>query len=147
MSHRIYLIVGREAELTWSHLQVEYYRKAVELDRYLAIAYFQAGVSNFLLANFEEAMVNFNDALVYLRGNRFIDYQQLGLQFRLYSCEVRFNRGLCSIYRNQREAGMHDFWSAAKEKMSVDHDVIFEAIQEGGEACFPICFMMTTSGS
>ena len=75
-------------------------------------------------------MANFNDALRFLRGNRFINYEQLGLKFRLYSCEVLFNRGLCSIYIHQREAGMEDLQIAAKEKEKAEHDVIDEAIAE-----------------
>lgn len=78
-------------------------------------------------------MANFNDALRFLRGNRFINYEQLGLKFRLYSCEVLFNRGLCSIYIQQKEAGMEDLHIAAKEKEKADHDVIDEAIEEEAE--------------
>lgn len=78
-------------------------------------------------------MANFNDALRFLRGNRFIDYEQLGLKFKLYSCEVLFNRGLCSIYIQQKEAGMEDLHLAAKEKEKPDHDVIDEAIAEEAE--------------
>lgn len=78
-------------------------------------------------------MANFNDALRFLRGNRFINYEQLGLKFRLYSCEVLFNRGLCSIYIQQKEAGMEDLHIAAKEKEKQDHDVIDEAITEEAE--------------
>ena len=78
-------------------------------------------------------MANFNDALRFLRGNRFINYEQLGLNFRLYSCEVLFNRGLCSIYIQQKEAGMQDLSVAAKEKEKSDHDVIDEAITEEAE--------------
>jgi hypothetical protein len=40
------------------------YVEATKLDQYLAIAYFQEGVSNFLLGEFEEALGNFNDALL-----------------------------------------------------------------------------------
>lgn len=112
---------------------VKYYQKAIELDQYLAIAYFQEGVSNFLLGDFEEAMANFNDTLLYLRGNRFIDYEQLGLKFRLYSCEVLFNRGLCYIYLHQAEPGMRDLVYASQEKLTADHGVIDEAIRENAE--------------
>ena len=86
-------------------LQVDCYQRAVRLDQYLAVAYFQQGVSNFLMGDFEEALANFNDTLLYLRGNNNIDYEQLGLKFKLYSCEVLFNRGLCYIYLQQRDAG------------------------------------------
>ncbi|KAL1967054.1 hypothetical protein VTN77DRAFT_3578 [Rasamsonia byssochlamydoides] len=112
---------------------VECYQRAVSLDNYLAVAYFQEGVSNFLLGDFEEALANFNDTLLYLRGNTCIDYEQLGLKFRLYSCEVLFNRGLCYIYLQQMEPGMQDLEYAAKEKVTPDHNVIDEAIRERAE--------------
>ncbi|KAI9721118.1 MAG: hypothetical protein M1812_002599 [Candelaria pacifica] len=112
---------------------VSYYQRAVRLDQYLAVAYFQQGVSNFLVGDFEEALANFNDTLLYLRGNTWIDYEQLGLKFKLYSCEVLFNRGLCYIYLQQKEAGLQDFSYAVKEKMVEDHNVIDEAIKEEAE--------------
>ncbi|RVX68704.1 hypothetical protein B0A52_07590 [Exophiala mesophila] len=109
---------------------VECYQRAIKLDQYLAVAYFQQGVSNFLVGDFEEALANFNDTLLYLRGNTYIDYEQLGLKFKLYSCEVLFNRGLCYTYLQQEESGMQDFSFAQKEKMTPDHDVIDDAIKE-----------------
>lgn len=112
---------------------VEYYQRAVQLDQYLAVSYFQQGVSNFLMGDFEEALANFNDTLLYLRGNNNIDYEQLGLKFKLYSCEVLFNRGLCYIYLQQKDAGMQDLIFASREKMVPDHDVIDEAIKEQAE--------------
>lgn len=75
-------------------------------------------------------MANFNDTLLYLRGNRYINYEQLGLKFKLYSCEVLFNRGLCYIYLQQKEAGMGDLRYAAREKETDAHEVIDEAIKE-----------------
>ncbi|KAK7417510.1 hypothetical protein QQZ08_011592 [Neonectria magnoliae] len=112
---------------------VESYQRAIRLDQYLAVAYFQQGVSNFLLGDFEEALANFNDTLLYLRGNAMIDYAQLGLLFKLYSCEVLFNRGLCYIYLQQIDAGMQDLTYAVKEKVVEDHNVIDEAIREQAE--------------
>ncbi|KUI64475.1 Neutrophil cytosol factor 2 [Cytospora mali] len=109
------------------------YQRAIKLDQYLAVAYFQQGVSNFLLGDFEEALANFNDTLLYLRGNTMIDYAQLGLLFKLYSCEVLFNRGLCYIYLQQLDAGMQDLSYAVKEKVVEDHNVIDEAIREEAE--------------
>ena len=82
------------------------------------------------MGDFEEALANFNDTLLYLRGNTYIDYEQLGLKFKLYSCEVLFNRGLCYIYLQQESPGMQDFGFAQKEKMTRDHDVIDDAIRE-----------------
>lgn len=124
-------------EVTNSGVQVECYQRAIRLDSYLAVAYFQQGVSNFLLGDFEEALANFNDTLLYLRGNTMIDYAQLGLLFKLYSCEVLFNRGLCYIYLQQKESGMLDLNYAVKEKMVEDHNVIDEAIREEAEVGNP----------
>lgn len=117
-------------DVTDDEEQVDCYQRAVGLDQYLAIAYFQEGVSNFLLGDFEEALANFNDTLLYLRGNTSIDYEQLGLKFRLFSCEVLFNRGLCYIYLQQMGPGMQDLQYASKEKVTPDHDVIDDAIRE-----------------
>lgn len=129
-------LTGVGVRLTRVPIQVECYQAAIRLDNYLAVAYFQQGVSNFLLGDFEEALANFNDTLLYLRGNTSIDYEQLGLKFKLYSCEVLFNRGLCYIYLQQMEPGMQDLQYAAKEKVTRDHDVIDEAIRERAEVEF-----------
>ncbi len=117
--------------------QVECYQRAVKLDQYLAVAYFQQGVSNFLLGDFEEALANFNDTLLYLRGNTLIDYSQLGLLFKLYSCEVLFNRGLCYIYLEQMDAGLQDLQYAVKEKVVEDHNVIDDAIRDEAKVRIP----------
>lgn len=124
--------------------QVECYQRAIKLDQYLAVAYFQQGVSNFLLGDFEEALANFNDTLLYLRGNTMIDYAQLGLLFKLYSCEVLFNRGLCYIYLQQKDAGMQDLAYAVKEKVVEDHNVIDEAIREEAEVRTVQCWVCLT---
>ncbi|KAF8246257.1 hypothetical protein K440DRAFT_651118 [Wilcoxina mikolae CBS 423.85] len=131
---KIYFNIGMiHATLGEHEKAVEAYARATKLDSFLAVAYFQMGVSNFLLGEFAEAMANFNEALLYLRGNTLIDYEQLGLKFKLYSCEVLFNRGLCYIYDQQLELGMKDLEYAAKEKQVDDHNVIDEAIREQAE--------------
>lgn len=86
-----------------------------------------------MLGDFEEALANFNDTLLYLRGNTSIDYEQLGLEFRLYSCEVLFNRGLCYIYLQQMGPGIQDMEYAAKEKVTQYHVVIDDALRENAD--------------
>lgn len=49
---------------------VQHFREAIGLDKYLAVAYFQCGVSSFLLGRYDEAFADFNEALLYLRGNQ-----------------------------------------------------------------------------
>ena len=38
---------------------------------------------------YDSALGDFDKTMVNLRGNPFIDYKQLGLQYKLYACEVR----------------------------------------------------------
>lgn len=122
-------------------LQVDFYHRAIARDRYLAVAYFQCGVSNFLLGEFEAALANFNDTISCLRGNQHIDYDQLGLKYKLHFCEALFNRGLCYIYLQQKALGMQDLRSASMKKVTSGHNVIDEAIEEEAEVSYlDLCY-------
>ncbi|KAA1084453.1 hypothetical protein PGT21_028282 [Puccinia graminis f. sp. tritici] len=121
------------ATLGEHEVAIENFRTATSLDQYLAVAYFQCGVSNFLLGMYEEAVKDFEDALMYLRGNLTIDYSQLGLKFRLYSCEILFNKGLSLIYQGAEAEGMIDLQEARKEKQTAEHSVIDDAIADRAE--------------
>ncbi|EIW80831.1 hypothetical protein CONPUDRAFT_82858 [Coniophora puteana RWD-64-598 SS2] len=123
----IYATVGQH------ELAVEQFTAATQLDVYLAVAYFQSGVSNFLLGRFDVALRDFEEALLYLRGNQAINYEQIGLKFKLYSCEILFNRGLAKLNLGYQQDGLFDLREAAKEKVTDEHDVINEAIRDGGE--------------
>ncbi|KII95742.1 hypothetical protein PLICRDRAFT_48694 [Plicaturopsis crispa FD-325 SS-3] len=112
---------------------VEQFIEATRLDQYLAVAYFQCGVSNFLLARYELALKDFEEALLYLRGNQAINYEQLGLKFKLFSAEVLFNKGLAQIYLGNTQAGLADMEEARREKATEEHNVIDDAIQDRGE--------------
>lgn len=112
---------------------IENFNAATSLDQFLAVAYFQCGVSNFLLTRYELALKDFEEALLYLRGNQAINYEQLGLKFKLYSAEVLFNKGLCQIYMGQVNEGLQDLGEASQEKSTPEHSVIDDAIQDRGE--------------
>jgi len=86
------------ATLGEHELAVEQFNEATKLDKYLAVAYFQCGVSNFLLGRYPMALKDFEEALLYLRGNEAINYEQLGLKFKLYSAEVLFNKSVFFEY-------------------------------------------------
>ncbi|KAL6305002.1 hypothetical protein BKA93DRAFT_817214 [Sparassis latifolia] len=121
------------ATLGEHELAVEQFTAAVQLDQYLAIAYFQCGVSNFLLNRFDAAIRDFDDALIYLRGNQDINYDQIGLKFQLWSAEILFNRGLSRIYKGFVVEGLADMEEARREKITREHNVIDEAIAERGQ--------------
>ncbi|KAI0301582.1 hypothetical protein B0F90DRAFT_1810094 [Multifurca ochricompacta] len=112
---------------------VEQFLAATRLDNYLAVAYFQCGVSNFLLGRYDLASKDFEEALLYLRGNQSINYTQLGLAFTLYSAEVLFNKGLSLIYLGQAQEGMAELNEATGQRATEEHSVIDEAIRDRGE--------------
>ncbi|KAK9768174.1 hypothetical protein K7432_001418 [Basidiobolus ranarum] len=114
---------------------VRAYTSALQQDQYFAVAYFQKGVSNMILKDFEAAFEDFNDSLLYLRGNLYIDYAQLGLDFKLYSCEVLFNRALCYFYLDEDALGMNDLLAAQKEKQIPKHCIIDKAIDNKAQDC------------
>ncbi|TFY56521.1 hypothetical protein EVJ58_g7591 [Rhodofomes roseus] len=112
---------------------VEQFAAATQLDQYLAVGYFQSGVSNFLLGRYDLALRDFDDALLYLRGNGDINYEQLGLKFKLYSAEVLFNKGLARIYLGQVDEGLRELQDARREKATEEHNVIDDAITDRGD--------------
>lgn len=60
---KILFNIGLVQATIGSHeLAVESFEAAIGLDQYLAVAYFQSGVSNFLLGRYEEARRDFDDA-------------------------------------------------------------------------------------
>jgi hypothetical protein len=67
----------------------------------------------FVMFDLEERKLK-SPSLQFLRGNMTIDYEQLGLKFRLYSCEVLFNRGLSLIYMGREEE--------VRDKSRLSHD-------------------------
>ncbi|KAK6340925.1 hypothetical protein TWF696_009238 [Orbilia brochopaga] len=110
------------------------FNKALKKDHYLAIAYFQRGVSNFLISKYDDALTDFASARQHMRDNKHINYEQLGLRFSLYSCEVLFNRGLCHKHLGRKDAAMLDLANAAREKKVPDrHEVIDEALGNRGD--------------
>ncbi|GAA6018205.1 hypothetical protein JCM11491_005631 [Sporobolomyces phaffii] len=132
-SSKIHFNVGLIHATRGHHeLAIEAFERSIELDPYLAVAYFQVGVSRFLLQQYDDARKDFDDAWLYLRGNETIDYRQIGLDFQLYSCETLFNRGLCLVYMNRIEEGLCDWTTAMKEKSTQEHDVIDEAFLDRG---------------
>lgn len=64
-----------------------------------------------------------------------IDYTQLGLDFKLYSCQVLFNRALCYIELGEMDLGMTDLWRATREKQTKAHDMLDQALRDKGQDC------------
>ncbi|OZJ05836.1 hypothetical protein BZG36_00905 [Bifiguratus adelaidae] len=123
------------AELEDHNRALQAYGKAIRLDTFFAVAYFQQGVSYFVLGDMENAIKAFDEAHAAskMRGNTCINYNQLGLSFRLYACEVLFNRGICKLFINKIDAGLTDLYLAQKEKCTEEHEVIDQAVKDRGK--------------
>ncbi|KAJ6576024.1 hypothetical protein DFH09DRAFT_1031576 [Mycena vulgaris] len=104
---------------------VDRFIQATLRDPYLAVAYFQCGVSNFLLARYDLAYRDFHEALRHLRDN-----QTMCVRF---PSPVLFNRGLCLIALEQPDAGLADLRAARRLKASKDHEIVESAIRRRGE--------------
>ena len=70
-SSKIYFNIGLIYATRGEHQRaIDSFEKAIELDSYLTVAYFQMGVSQFVLGRFEVARRDFDDAWLVRRGGR-----------------------------------------------------------------------------
>eukprot|EP00158_Paraphelidium_tribonemae_P001142 Partr_v1_DN24023_c0_g1_i1_m34661 putative NADPH oxidase activator 1 len=97
------------------------YTNAIFQDKYLAVAYFQRGVSQWLLNDYAAALDSFTDTIEYLRDNMQIDYHQLGLAYKLYSFEALFNRALCFLALGDEYNARLDLEDAEKDAVLTIH--------------------------
>ncbi|KAJ2451639.1 hypothetical protein EV183_003470 [Coemansia sp. RSA 2336] len=118
---------------------IKAYSRALELDQYLVVAYFQRGVSYMVRQRNAEALDDFNSALKYLRDNEFIDYTQIGLDYKVYTCEVMYNRALCFFCLGQEEDAQADLADASKRVAEERHSWIKRAIASNGMDCPLYC--------
>lgn len=125
-----YNIASIYATLGEYDIAISYFKLAIENDNYMAISYFQIGVCRFLSGLYKKAASSFNTALKLLRGNSVVNYQQLGLEYKLYSCEIMYNRALSYIYSGQMTVGIYDLGFAVKEKRYIaEHGILDEALR------------------
>ncbi|XP_067893495.1 neutrophil cytosol factor 2 isoform X2 [Heterodontus francisci] len=68
--------------------------KSISRDEHLAVAFFQRGIILYKNEKYEEALRDFLEAFNRLRGNQLIDYNQLGLRYKLCTCQVLHNVAL-----------------------------------------------------
>lgn len=109
------------------------------MDNYLVVAYVQRGVSKMVLQRNKESMNDFNNALKYLRSNEYIDYTQIGLDHKVYSCEVLYNRALCYFCLGQKRDAQMDLANASQRTMEKKHSLIKKAVESSGLDCPLFC--------
>ncbi|KAJ7120182.1 hypothetical protein C8R44DRAFT_623689 [Mycena epipterygia] len=116
---------------------IESFTKAIELDEYLAIGYFQRGVSYFHGERYPEAAKDFSDAETMMRTNPYIDYKPVGLDYRLELTEVLFNKWLALSKMGQTESAMV-FQKLIETSPSPELRAVIEnAMKNSEERCTP----------
>ncbi|XP_003474966.1 neutrophil cytosol factor 2 [Cavia porcellus] len=87
------------------------FTKSINRDKHLAVAYFQRGMLYYQMEKYDLAIKDLKEALTQLRGNQLIDYKILGLQFKLFACEVLYN--IAFMYAKKEE------WKKAEEQLAL----------------------------
>ncbi|KAJ1723530.1 hypothetical protein LPJ53_002142 [Coemansia erecta] len=130
------LIYGRQGN---HKAAIQAYNKALELDKYLVVAYFQRGVAKMVTQENDSALSDFNSALKFLRDNNCIDYTQLGLEYKVYTCETLYNRALCYFCLGQEESARADLKTASTLVAEERHSWIKKAMDSNGMDCPLYC--------
>ncbi|TPX41010.1 hypothetical protein SeMB42_g05777 [Synchytrium endobioticum] len=110
---------------------------AIRKDAYLSVAHFQLGACRYRIKRYEDAMNDYDAALEKMRGVRLIDYTQLGLPYKLYSCYVQFNRGLCFLKLGSMDFALEDLEDALRGKpkdAKEGVDIIEQGVRLGARA-------------
>ncbi|KAG9025898.1 hypothetical protein FRB95_009646 [Tulasnella sp. JGI-2019a] len=118
---------------------IEAFRTATSLDSYHGIAYHQAGVSNFMMGQYEAALKNFEDALRTLRGHEAINYEQIGLNYRLHAAAIVYNQGVTMIRLGNVDRGVQLLNDSLKLNSFDDCDLLARAVKARGEGFALFC--------
>lgn len=100
------------------------FEESVEKDKMMAVAHYMLGNINLALNRNEKALTSYDNAYFYLRGNRLINYQQLGLKAKLYLCEILTNRAIARSRLGDFQEAKNDFLMALQSKVEPRHGVI-----------------------
>ncbi|XP_019386517.1 PREDICTED: neutrophil cytosol factor 2 isoform X2 [Crocodylus porosus] len=119
----IHLILGNLAEAEQA------FARSINCDKHLAVAYFQRGTVFYKTENYDSAVKDFKEALAQLRGNLLIDYKILGLQFRLFACEVLYNIALVYAKLEDWKKAEEHLILATSMKSEPRHNKIDKAMQ------------------
>ncbi|XP_044532667.1 neutrophil cytosol factor 2 isoform X4 [Gracilinanus agilis] len=95
------------------------FTRSLKRDQHLAVAYFQRGIVFYKMEKYDSALKDLKEALTELRGNQLIDYKILGLQFKLFACEVLYN--IAFIHAKKEE------WKKAEEHLALAMSMKTEA--------------------
>ncbi|XP_053101800.1 neutrophil cytosol factor 2 isoform X2 [Hemicordylus capensis] len=105
------------------------FTRSTNNDKHLAVAYFQRGTVAYKMENYQSAINDLKEALAQLRGNHLIDYKILGLQFKLFACEVLYNLALANAKLEEWKKAEEQLLMAMKMKTELQHNKIKKAME------------------
>jgi len=104
--------------------------KAVSSDPHLALGFFLFGLVHYIQEDYSASLSSFEKALEKLRGNKFVDYRQLGFNFHLFSCEILTNTAAVHVKLKNTDKAKEFLQKAYECKAEKKHERIFDAIHE-----------------
>ncbi|XP_032241621.2 neutrophil cytosol factor 2 isoform X2 [Nematostella vectensis] len=105
------------------------FKESLEKDQMLVVAHFMLGCAHLRQSKDKDALKSFEDAYFFLRGNRLIDYKQLGLKYKLCGCEILCNKAICHARLGNDQQARKDFQRAVETKVDSRPSVIDNIIQ------------------
>eukprot|EP00842_Homolaphlyctis_polyrhiza_P000857 jgi/Hompol1/1772/HPOL_001940-RA len=99
------------------------YSAALAADPYLAVGFLQKAYAFFFLEDYSRALLLENDV---------IDYTQLGLKYKVYRCEVYFNRAVCYQMLGDADRSMQDVVAAQRSTRTQDQVTIIGKAARSG---------------
>ncbi|KAJ7653026.1 hypothetical protein B0H17DRAFT_1100933 [Mycena rosella] len=121
------------------------FTRAIELDKYLAIAYFQRGVLYFYGEQYAEAAEDFAEAQRMMRDHPVLKYEALGLDYQLQSTAILFNKWLTLSRMGETKESAVVLQSILKASPPPDMEATIDnAIQNSGQGCNPYSLPMGT---
>jgi len=115
------------------------YTLAVDNDQHLAVGFFMRGLTSYLHQDYKASMQHFEQAKVLLRGNKYLDYKQLGLNFQLYECEILSNQAVMTYHLGDIDLAKEYLLKAVSSKAEKKHEKITEMLHliQSGEPIVP----------
>lgn len=86
-------------------------------------------VWSYLGWSYDIAQRDFEFARDAMRGNKTIDYTQLGLDYKLYDCEVLYNLSLCKVRKGELQEAAADLAQAANDMDLDEHKMIQNTLE------------------
>ncbi|KAK3733687.1 hypothetical protein QZH41_008477, partial [Actinostola sp. cb2023] len=105
-------------------MAIKAFQESIGKDKMLAIAHFMLGCAHLKNNLNRDALQDFENASFFLRGNRLIDYKQLGLKYKLYACEILCNRAIAYAKLGKDQVAKNDFLKAVESRVEPRHGVI-----------------------